>query len=168
MEALRVIDEYIAKYGKRLYGLCVSLCNDSFEAENLYQETWLKAVKNISKYDTSREFEPWVTRICVNIYRNKLRRISKSPIITFKNSEEKEKILETVSAPPENQYTELYDAINKLPEKLRVTVILFYFRDMDTESAALSLNIPSGTVKSRLNKAKKLLRKELTDSEADL
>ena len=64
-----MIDQYIRQYGKRLYGLCLTLCADPFEAEDLYQETWLKALKNLSRYDPSREFEPWLTRICVNTYR---------------------------------------------------------------------------------------------------
>lgn len=65
-----MIDQYIRDYGKRLFGLCTFLCANSYEAEDLYQETWLKVVKNIEKYDSSKEFEPWLTTICVNTYRN--------------------------------------------------------------------------------------------------
>jgi RNA polymerase sigma-70 factor (ECF subfamily) len=72
-----LINQYIRDYGKRLYGLCTFLCANSCEADDLYQETWLKVVKNIDKYDTTKEFEPWLTAICVNTYRNTLRRILK-------------------------------------------------------------------------------------------
>ena len=65
-----MIDQYIQQYGRRLYGLCRSLCSNPFDADDLYQETWLRVVKHISKYDPSREFEPWLTRICVNTYRS--------------------------------------------------------------------------------------------------
>ena len=160
-----MIDQYIRQYGKRLYGLCLTLCANSFDAEDLYQETWLKAVKNISRYDERREFEPWVTRICVNTYRNKLRRIMKSPIFdTFSSAEDKSAVMESVAAPEAEDYSYLHEAIDGLPEKLRITVILFYFRDMDIEKTALALNIPPGTVKSRLSKARKLLREALIAS----
>ena len=127
-----MIDSYIRQYGRRLFGLCMILCGDSFEAEDLYQETWLKVVKNISRYDPAKEFEPWLTKICVNTYRNTLRRIARSPMLHF-----------------------------------RLTVILIYFEDMDIQSAANVLGIPPGTVKSRLNRARNVLKEGLSD-ETDL
>ena len=163
-----MIDQYIRDYGKRLYGLCTYLCANSYEAEDLYQETWLKVVKNISRYDTDKDFEPWLTTICVNTYRNTLRKIAKSPLFnTFTTTEEKEDLLNSIAAPQKGDYTDLYAAIDKLPEKLRLTIILFYFRDMDIVSTASVLGIPPGTVKSRLNKAKQILKEVLTD-ETDL
>ena len=163
-----VINQYIRDYGKRLYGLCTFLCANSYEAEDLYQETWLKVVKNIEKFDPSKEFEPWLTTICVNTYRNTLRRILKSPVFnTFTTTEEKEDVINSVPAPEGCDYSDLYAAIDKLPEKLRLTVLLFYFRDMDIEKTASVLGIPPGTVKSRLNKTRKLLKEVLTD-EPDL
>ena len=163
-----MVDQYIRDYGKRLYGLCTFLCANSYEAEDLYQETWLKVIKNIAKYDVTRDFEPWLTTICVNTYRNLLRRIARSPVFnTFSNTEEKDDVLNSIPTPEGTDYSSLYAAIDKLPEKLRLTLLLFYFRDMDIESAASVLGIPPGTVKSRLNKARKLLKEELTD-ETDL
>ena len=165
-----MIDEYIRLYGKRLYGLCLTLCASVHEAEDLYQETWLKAVRYLDCYDRSREFEPWITKICVNTYRNSLRRLARSPFFDrFSSSEEKEALLEAVSTETEGNrdYEVLYQAINRLPDKLRVTVILFYFRDMDAASAARALGVPIGTVKSRLYKARRLLKEALKD-ETDL
>lgn len=162
-----MINDYIGQYGKRLYGLCLTLCKNRFDADDLYQDTWLKVVKNISGYDHSMEFEPWLTRICVNTYRNALRRIVKSPVINFAGNEEKENVMQNIQAPEKEDYLPLYEAIDNLPDKLRLTVILFYFRDLDIDATAKALNIPPGTVKSRLNKARKVLKEVLTD-EADL
>ena len=163
-----MINQYIRNYGKRLYGLCLHLCANSYEAEDLYQETWLKVVKNIEKYNPEKEFEPWLTTICVNTYRNTLRRILKNPVFnTFATTEEKEQTINNLPAPEEQDYSDLYAAINNLPEKLRLTILLFYFRGMDIDGVAAVLGIPPGTVKSRLNKARKLLKEVLTD-ESDL
>lgn len=162
-----LIDQYIRQYGKRLFGLCLSLCANTFEADDLYQDTWLQVLKHISQYDTSREFEPWLTRICVNTYRNALRRISRSPLLNFRTNEEKDALLCAIPAPDDPDYSELYEAIDRLPEKLRLAVILFYFQDMNTAATAQALGIPEGTVKSRLSKARKLL-KEVLGRETDL
>ena len=75
--------------------------------------------------------------------------------------------MQSIPEAEDKDYTPLYDAIDKLPEKLRLTVILFYFRDMDISSTATVLKVPPGTVKSRLNKARKLL-KEMLENETDL
>ena len=162
-----MIDEYIRKYGKRLFGLCLTLCADYSEAEDLYQDTWLKVLKNISKYDPQRAFEPWLTRICVNTYRNTLRHIARSPVLNFRDTQEQERLMHSVAAPEKKDYEPLYEAVRNLPEKLRLTVILFYFEDMDVQSAAEILKIPTGTVKSRLYKARSILKEVLGD-EADL
>lgn len=159
-----MIDSLIRDHGKRLYGLCMTLCKNSSDADDLYQETWLKVVSNISRYDTSKPFEPWLTRICVNIYRNKLRRSIHSPFFDkFSSNEEKDTLLENIPAVSRADYSELHAAIQRLPEKLRLVIILYYFQDMDIPSTARILRIPEGTVKSRLNQARKKLKEELPD-----
>lgn len=158
-----MIDQHIQRYGRRLYGLCRSLCPNPFDADDLYQETWLRVLKHISQYDPSREFEPWLTRICVNTYRSMLRRLTKSPLLDFSNGEEKDRLLASIPAPEKTDYAPLYEAVGRLPEKLRLMVILFYFRGEDLASAAQILNIPIGTAKSRLNKARKILKEVLAD-----
>lgn len=162
------MDRYIQAHGRRLFGLCLTLCAHRQDAEDLYQDTWLKALAAFDQYDPSRPFEPWLTRICVNTYRNTLRRLARSPIFTgFRTTQEKEAVLTAVPAPEGPDYTPLYQAIEGLPEKLRVTVILYYFEDMDVNTTAQVLDIPPGTVKSRLNKARTKLKEVLGD-EPDL
>ena len=161
------MDQYIRKYGKRLYGLCMTLCADKHEADDLYQDTWVKVLKRFDTYDPSRDFEPWLTRLCVNTYRDRLRRLSRSPFLNFSSNETKEAFLLTATAPEKEDYSDLYAAIDQLPEKLRLTIILFYFQNMDIEKTAQTLGIPTGTVKSRLHKARIQL-KEVLGRETDL
>ena len=158
-----MIDGYIGQYGKRLFGLCLSLCRNVHDAEDLYQDTWLKVLKQIGRYDPSKPFEPWLTQICVNIYRNELRRLSRAPFVNFTSNESRDQFFATLASPERQDHLDLYRAIDALPEKLRVTVILFYFREMDVNQTAQTLGIPAGTVKSRLNKARKQLKEVLTD-----
>ena len=156
-----MIDEYIRRYGRRLYGLCRTLCPSPFDADDLYQETWLRVVRHMDKYDPSREFGPWLTQICVNTYRSTLRRLARSPVPGFSSGEEQERLLQSIPAPEEKDYSPLYEAVGKLPDKLRLAVALFYFQGEDLASTAEILKIPAGTVKSRLNKARKLLKEAL-------
>ena len=161
------MDQYIRKYGKRLYGLCMTLCADKHEADDLYQDTWVKVIRSFDSFDHTKDFEPWLTKLCVNTYRDKLRRLSRSPFLNFTSNETKDAVFSTTPAPEREDYSDLYAAIDQLPEKLRLAIILFYFEDMDISKTAQTLGIPPGTVKSRLNKARKLLKEVLTD-ETDL
>ncbi len=163
-----MINSYIRCHGKRLYGLCRSLCADPFDADDLYQDTWLKVVRCFSQYDPNQPFEPWLTRICINTYRNGLRRLMRSPIFNgFSTNEAKAAVLEQSAAPEAADYSDLHSAIDGLPEKLRLAVILYYFQDMNIQAVAHALDVPPGTVKSRLSKARQLLKEVLTD-EANL
>lgn len=161
------MDSYIQRYGKRLYGLCRKLCGNALDAEDLYQDTWLRVLRSIGSYDPQQPFEPWLTKICVNLYRNGLRRMARSPFLLFRTDREQECFFEQLPAPEGEDYASLHEAIDALPEKLRLTVLLYYFRDMDVASTAAVLNIPPGTVKSRLSKARKQLKEVLT-CETDL
>lgn len=158
-----MIDPYIKLYGRRLFGLCLSLCANIHEAEDLYQDTWLKVLQNIAQYDRNQPFEPWLTQICVNLYRNQLRRLKRSPFLNFTSNEAKDAALALLAAPERPDYSDLYRAIDALPEKLRLAVILYYFRDMDVSAAAAILKVPEGTVKSRLHKARNKLKEVLGD-----
>ncbi|MFQ9799770.1 MAG: RNA polymerase sigma factor [Clostridia bacterium] len=61
-------------------------------------------------------------------------------------------------------YSYVREAVDRLPEKLRTTVILYYFHGFSEKETAMALHIPPGTVKSRLHKAKRVLKEELSDA----
>ena len=155
-EAGQLLDPYIRQYGRRIYGLCRSLCSSVQDAEDLYQDTWLKALDKLDQYDPARPFAPWIVRICVNTYRSALRRLARSPLQPFPEGLE-------VPAPEREGYGPLYEAVRRLPEKLRLAVVLYYFQDLDAAEAAKVLGVPLGTVKSRLSRARKLLKEALSD-----
>lgn len=157
-----MIEQYIEQHGRRLYGLCLTLCAGESWAEDLYQETWLRAYSNFHRYDRTRPFEPWLTGICVNLFRDELRKRRRLPLFDiFSSTEDKDAALNNVPQYQPEDHSDLHAAIDRLPEKLRTTVILHYFHDLDQQQTAAALGIPLGTVKSRLNQARNQLRKEL-------
>ena len=153
--------QLVEEYGDRLFGLCMHLCRQRDTAEELYQETWVRVLMKQGSFRDGEPFEPWLTKICVNTYRNRLRRLARSPFLTFSTAEGLEDALSSVPAPERESYAALHAAINRLPERLRTTVILFYFRGMDVAETAKALGVPPGTVKSRLSKARGKLKEVL-------
>ena len=87
--------------------------------------------------------------------------------MNFQTNAEKDAFWQSVPALEQPDYSPLYEAVDQLGEKLRLAVILFYFEGMDIAATAQVLGIPEGTVKSRLHKARKLL-KEVLEHETNL
>lgn len=85
-----MFDDYIEMHGQRLFGLCMHLCRERWDAQDLYQETWLKAYQAQQNYDSSRDFGMWLTSICVNLYRDKLRRKKLLSFLPFSPQEEEQ------------------------------------------------------------------------------
>lgn len=159
------MDKYIEVYGRRLFGLCMHLTGNRDEAEDLYQETWLRALDRFSQYDGSRDFGPWISRICVNVYRDMYRRRKRSPFFDgFGSTQEKDAVMEC-HAEERRDYSELAEAVAALDERLRITVILYYFNGLDQRETARALGVPVGTVKSRLSLARRKLREMMKDEE---
>jgi RNA polymerase sigma-70 factor (ECF subfamily) len=157
-----LFDGYINNHGRRLFGLCRKLCGNQEDAEDLYQETWIKAYRFFGKYDSGREFEVWLTSICVNTFRDMLRRQKwKSLFVLFRTNDEKDIALSAIPASEEPDYSDVRNAVNELPEKYRLVVILYYFNGSNIEKTAEILRIPEGTVKYQLHKARELLKRRL-------
>ncbi|MBQ3546002.1 MAG: RNA polymerase sigma factor [Lachnospiraceae bacterium] len=158
------MDDKIKVYGPRLFGLCMTLCRNQHDAWDLYQETWLRAYERQSQYDSSRTYEGWLTAICVNRYRDYLRRLKIAPFFDlFSTTEEKDMVINEVPEKEKEDFSEVREAVNELPEKFREAVILFYFQDKDIKRTAEIMGVPVGTVKTRLMKARKLLKEVLKD-----
>ena len=159
------ISEYINLYGRDLTRLCISLCNQRSDAEDLYQATWEKAIKNIRRYNDEKPFDKWLFAICVNTYKDTVKSSFRRKILSFNKTEDLDLTLNSISddIAPHDEFLSLHQALKKLTPEKRQVIALYYFKDYSTKEVAEILNIPEGTVKSRLSTARQDLRKELND-----
>ena len=158
------MDQYIKQYGSKLFGLTLKLCKNREDAEDLYQETWIKAYRFLDKYEGDKEFGAWITRVCINTYKDMLRRHRwRFFSASFKTNEEKDMALSNVPAYEQEDHSEVRAAIDALPEKFRLAIILHYYNDLDIKKTAEILKIPEGTVKYNLHKAREILKERLGD-----
>lgn len=157
----------IEKYKNPLYKFCCRLTLKSYEADDLFQDTWVKAVKKINTYDESKKFETWLFTIAVNTYKDLYRRAKiklKFSFLSKDGDDEKIKFVQSDEPPLEEQVEKkdikekLKRNIQKLDDIYKIPLILFYFKEFSYDDISQILKIPVGTVKSRLNYAKKKLR----------
>lgn len=157
-------ENYISQHSRDLTRLCMSLCNNTADADDLFQDTWYKAMKNYKKYKKEMPFEHWLFSICVNTYKNDRKLFYNSKKVAFGSNEEKTKFLNSIPNTDDSNsddYYELHTAVSKLPKKQKIVIILFYFKDYSIAQIATILKIPEGTVKSRLNMAKSKIKRRL-------
>lgn len=163
-EGLDDFERYVELYSRDLTRFCYKLCGDPHDAEDLFQDTWVKALEHFEQYDRSRSFKSWLFAICVNTYKNAGRDKYNAARFHFSTEEEKERFLNSIPDAQQDvdALLDLHRAIASLPKKHRVVITLYYFREFSRREIAEILDIPEGTVDSRLNTAKKHLKRRLT------
>lgn len=125
-------------------------------AEDIFQETWLRVVKNLEKYNPAIPFKIWLFQIARNLcrdYGRKLKRGRKS----LELLRDQEKTFEKKFLPQEEE--RLNVCLKKLPIKYREVIHFRFFEELEYEEIGKILKIPSGTVKSRVNRGLEKLRR---------
>jgi RNA polymerase sigma-70 factor (ECF subfamily) len=170
------VESFIHEYEDSLYNLCRRLAGSRHDAEDLYQQTWLKAIQNANAY-RHKSFRNWLYTICINTYRDQCRKANRREKITgdVLDAETREYVIASASdgvsaesvAIASFEKKQLIDLVNRLPDKHRLPIVLHYFEEMDYSECANVLKIPIGTIKSRLNSAKKKLLEEMEKNPVD-
>ena len=145
----------IDKYGRDIYSFCKHLTNNTPEADDLYQDTFLTAVKLKEQIEYANNPKSYFLSIALRIWNNKKRKFAWRKRIADVQPEERITNQEKAEA--------IRTAVNRLPEKLKIVVLLFYMEDLSTAQIAETMRIPTGTVLSRLYQARKTLKKDLED-----
>lgn len=150
-----------------LYNFALKMTGDSDEADDLVQETYLKAFRFFDKFEKGTNCKAWLFRIMKNTYINKYRKETKEPdkvdYEDVENFYENVKPSSTDSAHLEKDIydnlldDELSEAINSLPEDFKTVVILCDIEGFTYEEIADFIDVPVGTVRSRLHRARKML-----------
>lgn len=164
------LENCIWEYGKDIYSFCRNLTLNLQEADDLYQDTFLKAVERMEEIDWEKNPKSYLLSVALRLWKNKKRKYAWRNRIANMLSLTDELDLDDEKTPmfsPENEIlkkeeTDLVrQAVNELPEKLKIVILLYYMEDLPVAQIAYILKIPIGTVKSRMHQAKKILEQEL-------
>ncbi len=166
----REVEKCIDDFGTDIYRFCLKLCMDKEDAEDLYQQTFLKALETEWTLDWEKNPKSLFFSLTHNIWKSDKRKQARRNMIAPCSNLDYE--METVLHPEENieesyfqkeLVAEVRQIIQTLPEKFQVPLILFYLSDCSIEQIAAIIKKPAGTVKSRLFKGRNLIKKRLED-----
>ncbi len=159
----RRIEDLVETNYRRLYAFAFRLSGAEQEAEDLTQETFCQAQAKLGQLRDWEKARSWLFSILRNVYLHRLRSIkiaNETPLDDLAELPDRSpEPLQEVSA------ERLQMALNQLPEGWRTAVILFYFEDFSYRDIADQMNVPMGTVMSRLARARAFLRERLEDRE---
>jgi RNA polymerase sigma-70 factor (ECF subfamily) len=150
----------IRRHQRRIFALAIRFLGNAADAEDLVQETFLRAWRAMDTFDVARPFAPWLVRIASNLALTELRRgrgrteeLSESLVAEDPSPEEvteQHRVAESVRR-----------AVATIPEDQRMILLLRVVEELSYREIASTLDVPIGTVMSRLSRARETLRKRV-------
>lgn len=152
--------EAVDKYTKLVYSITLSHTPARADADDAFQETFLAYHRSATRFSDEEHRKAWLIRTAVNMSRRICHSL-KRQLVMDTEADRTEFSFESA------EEDEIMTAIKGLSEKYRTAVMLFYFEDMTVKEIAAALKTGESTVRSRLSRARKALRKSLGDSGGD-
>ncbi|MBM7694163.1 RNA polymerase sigma-70 factor (ECF subfamily) [Peribacillus deserti] len=161
----------VEEYKDKVFYLCYRMIGNRHEAEDLAQEAFLKAYVNIKSFNLNMKFSTWIYRIATNLCIDRIRK--KKPDyyldaeIAGTDGLNMYSQLASDTESPENEVESMemqetiQNEILKLPEKYRSVIILKYIEDLSLKEISDPLDLPVGTVKTRIHRGREALRLQL-------
>lgn len=152
----------VRRWQRPLVNLAYRFCRDAGRAEEMAQDVFMKVYRALGSFRAGSAFSTWMFAIAANTYRSHMRKFS-ATIVPLD-------ALAGLTAPGSgHDLLELDDrrdlvrrAVTSLPARYRDAMILYYFMEMDVDSAAAALGLPAGTLKARLHRGRGMLKSKLS------
>lgn len=166
---IQELEAYIRQYGDSIYAFCRKLCRDTEQAEELYQEVWLKALKDIRRIRSDENVKSYLFSIAIGIWKNQKKKYAVrdriAPAVPMTQEVEMtlpdkgDGALEEILREERRQV--VLQAIEELEDSYRIPVLLFYMEEQSVKEIAHAMHLPQGTVKRRLWAARNKLSEKL-------
>lgn len=153
-------DVVVSKYKDNVFSAAFHILKSAEDAEDVVQETFLCYHTQNKQFESEVHIRAWLLRIAINKAKNILRSGRYSTSVPL------EEYMHTLPFETEESQ-ELFEEVMRLPEKYRIVVHLFYYEDFSVREIAKILRITESSVKTRLSRARNILRNILTEEGND-
>ncbi len=151
--------EIITRYEQKLLRYAMRLVNDFEKSQDIVQDTFIKSFINLNSFNTKQKFSSWIYRITHNISINVLKkekRLVRAPL--FLSLQKASENLEE-SIVKEELISNVKNCLKNIPTMYRDVLTLYFLEEKSYEEISYILKIPSGTVATRINRAKNFMKK---------
>lgn len=154
--------ELVARYQGPIYGLCFRMLGQRQDAEDMTQETFLRALRNLASWDPTRDFEPWLFAIAGNRCRTLLATRKRRPAAQSLGDESPAADDPDLQA-ARNLAEEVQLALDGVRDEYRQAFVLFHEQELSYAEIAAAMDCPVGTVKTWIHRARKDLIERLRE-----
>jgi len=161
-------EKLTCSYYTKVFNICYRMLNNTEDANEQAQETFIKAFRYIKDFKGNCSFYTWLYRIATNVCLDYLRKNKSKKDIsleqnTFEDISLKDRLVSDICGPEKvaemnAQKEAIRQALSKMNEKNRIVIILRDFKGLSYEEVSEIINVPVGTVKSRISRARSELR----------
>ena len=152
--------ELVTRYQTSVFNVCYRILHERGEAEDLAQESLIRAYNRLNTFDLEREFGPWIRRVAANLCLNHLESQKVTAEFDDERDADQSQKPEAVAEVRERS-EQIRGALASLPPHYRLVVELRHYQEMSYDEIAAELKIPLSDVKSHLFRARKLLAEKL-------
>ncbi|MDD5955133.1 MAG: sigma-70 family RNA polymerase sigma factor [Firmicutes bacterium] len=150
------VDEAFRRYGDRVFSAAFSICRSREDADDTVQDTFLKYHTQNADYADESHLKAWLLRVAINRARDITGAFWRRNRVSWEDN-----MNELEFEQPEDR--SLFEAVMQLPEKYRIVIHLHYYEEYSIEEISRTVRRSPGTVKSQLNRGRKLLKSILTE-----
>ncbi len=141
-----------------VFRLAYLLLGDPDEADDITQETLVRAYRALKRFDAERPLRPWLLRIASNLTRNRHRSMGRYLATLTRFARRDPDGIKQTTLELEDDSQALWQAVRQLAEPFQEAIYMRYFLDMSESEMVDALDVPTGTIKSRLHRALSKLR----------
>lgn len=150
-----MLERWVEEYQPVVYRAAILILRDEAAAEDVAQETFLRAYRAADRLGPGAAIRPWLYRIATNLALNQLRKRRREDRALQRAAGEPAAVDDLSERRADR--SAVFEALDRLPDRLRVPVVLRYYVDLSEADIARTLGIRPGTVKSRLHEARRTL-----------
>jgi RNA polymerase sigma-70 factor (ECF subfamily) len=153
----------VREHQEPIFRLAYLLLGDAHEAEDVAQDTFVRAFRALHTFDIARSMRPWLLTIASNLARNKMRSLSRYLAALRRNAQLETAVADPATSPGERSAQQweahtLWQAVRRLKTHEQEVVYMRYFLELSEVEMASALQVAPGTIKSRLHRAIAQLR----------
>lgn len=151
-------------YGDDVLRIAYMYLKDKYLAEDVFQEVFIKVYKNFYKFEKRSSEKTWIMTITMNACKDILRNSWFKRVFAFDYTDNPSIADNYVDANIDNkvinsiQYEKLLNEVMNLPHKYKEPILLYYYEELSTTDISKILNVPEATIRSRLFRARKMLK----------
>ena len=162
-EAEITTEEIIDRYADMVYRLAVSQVRNRTDADDIFQEVFVRLVRHVKDLQDMEHAKAWLIRVTINCTKKHFGQYWNKNVFPIEGTEEVPKREEGFEQAEKKIDNPVMQAVSKLPPKYRGCVHLFYFEELSVKEIAEMTDQTESTVKSRLHRARKMLKEMLGD-----